>query len=55
MKKNEDESNKSAGGVLFHLIKGELPKQELKTIFKRDYKARNQRKKMYNLMNKLEL
>jgi hypothetical protein len=47
------ECNKSPGGVLFYLIKKELPKQEIKKVFKRDYKARNDRKKIYKKMAEL--
>lgn len=46
---------KTTGGILFRLIKkeGEIAKDELKQIFKKDYHAKNQRRKIIKNMEKL--
>jgi hypothetical protein len=53
MLKQNTTSYKSPGGVFFHLLKKEIPKDDLRKIFKRDYKTRNQKKKIFKKMEKL--
>lgn len=49
------QEKKSAGGILFHYIKTEagLTKQQHKELFKRDWKARNEKRKIIKKIDKL--
>jgi hypothetical protein len=55
--KGELEEKKSSGGILFKLLKteGGLSKQDMKEIFVKDYKARNQRRKLEKQIERLSI
>ncbi len=57
IKKKINNEIKTVGGVLFKLIKKDagLNKESIKEIFKVDYQGRNQRKKLMNKINKLQI
>jgi hypothetical protein len=49
------QEKKTAGGILFHYIKteGNLTKDQYKELFKRDYKSRNEKRKLIKKIDKL--
>ena len=51
------EEKKTAGGILFTLIKkaGLIEKSDYKLIFKKDYKSRNENRKLMKKIEKLNL
>jgi hypothetical protein len=57
VKGEESQEKKSAGGILFHYIKteGNMTKDQYKELFKRDWKARNEKRKLIKNLDKLLL
>jgi hypothetical protein len=57
VKGEKSQEKKSAGGILFHYIKteGNLTRDQYKELFKRDYKARNEKRKLIKKIDKLLL
>ena len=53
----QSEDKKSAGGILFHYIKteGNLTRDQYKELFKKDYKTRNEKRKLIKKIDKLLL